>query len=212
MPFDVFCVALLIAFAVWGAFRGFVRQFFGLLGFAGGILLARLAVYLTCLFLCLPFDLSLHFALRPGNFQLRFANRALRFALGLACGPFDFRLAQRLTAGFLYVATNLLTQVALRFAKISAGNSHTCGLTLEGKIFCWGNGYSGQLGFGPYVQPLKPTLAVQGGLRFMEVSAGGAHTCGVTRSDLIYCWGNNSWGEIGDGTTNQALAPTLVQQ
>ena len=43
MPFDVFCVALLIAFAVWGAFRGFVRQFFGLLGFAGGILLARLA-------------------------------------------------------------------------------------------------------------------------------------------------------------------------
>src|SRR5438445_2369982 len=43
MPFDVFCVALLIAFAVWGAFRGFIRQFFGLLGFAGGILLARLA-------------------------------------------------------------------------------------------------------------------------------------------------------------------------
>jgi uncharacterized membrane protein required for colicin V production len=43
MPFDVFCVALLIGFAVWGAFRGFVRQFFGLLGFAGGILLARLA-------------------------------------------------------------------------------------------------------------------------------------------------------------------------
>ena len=43
MPFDVVCVALLILFAVWGAFRGFVRQFFGLLGFAGGILLARLA-------------------------------------------------------------------------------------------------------------------------------------------------------------------------
>ena len=43
MPFDVFCVALLIVFAVWGAFRGFVRQFFGLLGFVGGILLARLA-------------------------------------------------------------------------------------------------------------------------------------------------------------------------
>ena len=43
MPFDVLCVALLVTFAVWGAFRGFVRQFFGLLGFAGGILLARLA-------------------------------------------------------------------------------------------------------------------------------------------------------------------------
>jgi uncharacterized membrane protein required for colicin V production len=43
VPFDVFCVALLIVFAIWGAFRGFVRQFFGLLGFVGGILLARLA-------------------------------------------------------------------------------------------------------------------------------------------------------------------------
>jgi uncharacterized membrane protein required for colicin V production len=43
VPFDVVCVALLIIFAIWGAFRGFVRQFFGLLGFVGGILLARLA-------------------------------------------------------------------------------------------------------------------------------------------------------------------------
>jgi membrane protein required for colicin V production len=43
LPFDVFCVALLILFAVWGAFRGFVRQFFGVLGFVGGILLARVA-------------------------------------------------------------------------------------------------------------------------------------------------------------------------
>jgi len=42
VPFDVFCVALLILFAVWGAFRGFVRQFFGVLGLLGGILLARL--------------------------------------------------------------------------------------------------------------------------------------------------------------------------
>ncbi|HYZ89257.1 MAG TPA: CvpA family protein [Myxococcales bacterium] len=43
MPFDVVCVALLIIFAIWGAFRGFVRQFFGVLGLVGGILLARLA-------------------------------------------------------------------------------------------------------------------------------------------------------------------------
>ncbi|HWE24244.1 MAG TPA: CvpA family protein [Myxococcales bacterium] len=42
MPFDILCVALLVIFAIWGAFRGFVRQFFGLLGFIGGILLARL--------------------------------------------------------------------------------------------------------------------------------------------------------------------------
>ena len=43
MPFDLFCLALLLLFAIRGAFRGFVRQLFGVLGLAGGILLARLA-------------------------------------------------------------------------------------------------------------------------------------------------------------------------
>jgi uncharacterized membrane protein required for colicin V production len=42
VPFDIFCVVLLLLFAVLGAARGFIRQVFGLLGFAGGILLARL--------------------------------------------------------------------------------------------------------------------------------------------------------------------------
>jgi uncharacterized membrane protein required for colicin V production len=43
MPFDLFCLALLLLFAIRGAFRGFVRQLFGVLGLAGGIMLARLA-------------------------------------------------------------------------------------------------------------------------------------------------------------------------
>ena len=43
MPFDLFCVALLALFVILGAIRGFIRQVFGLLGFVGGILLARLA-------------------------------------------------------------------------------------------------------------------------------------------------------------------------
>jgi membrane protein required for colicin V production len=43
VPFDLFCLGLLLFFAIRGAFRGFVRQLFGLLGLVGGILLARLA-------------------------------------------------------------------------------------------------------------------------------------------------------------------------
>ncbi len=43
MPFDLFCLALLLLFAFRGAFRGLVRQLFGVLGLAGGIMLARLA-------------------------------------------------------------------------------------------------------------------------------------------------------------------------
>lgn len=40
--FDLFCLLLVLLFAIWGAFRGLLRQIFGLIGFVGGIVLARL--------------------------------------------------------------------------------------------------------------------------------------------------------------------------
>lgn len=40
--FDLFCLLLVLLFALWGAFRGLLRQLFGLIGFVGGIVLARL--------------------------------------------------------------------------------------------------------------------------------------------------------------------------
>jgi alpha-tubulin suppressor-like RCC1 family protein len=47
-------------------------------------------------------------------------------------------------------------------------------------------------------------------LSVRQVSAGGNHTCGVTRDDRAYCWGNNREGQLGDGTTTQRLTPVLV--
>ena len=100
----------------------------------------------------------------------------------------------------------------LQFTQISGGNSHSCGLTKDGSVYCWGSGYSGQLGLGLYVQTTAPTTPVPGGLQFKEISAGGTHSCGVTRGDQVYCWGDNSWGQLGDGTTISRTEPTLVQQ
>ena len=56
---------------------------------------------------------------------------------------------------------------------------------------------------------LVPT-AVTGGLTFTALSAGGNHTCGVTTSGAAYCWGDNSFSELGDGTTTTRLVPTAV--
>ncbi len=46
------------------------------------------------------------------------------------------------------------------------------------------------------------------GLSSRQVSAGGeSHTCGVTTSDVTYCWGSNLYGQLGDGTTTPRLRP-----
>src|SRR2546430_15275906 len=45
---------------------------------------------------------------------------------------------------------------------------------------------------------------------FARVSAGGAHTCGVTSGGAAYCWGFNGDGQLGDGTTTNRLSPVLV--
>src|SRR3954468_5382215 len=88
----------------------------------------------------------------------------------------------------------------LSFSQVSAGGAHSCGLTAEGQLYCWGWNAVGQLGDGTSQNRTAPTL-VAGGLLFRQVSAGRMHTCAVTRDNLGYCWGYNFWGVIGDGST-----------
>jgi alpha-tubulin suppressor-like RCC1 family protein len=51
---------------------------------------------------------------------------------------------------------------------------------------------------------------VAGGLKFVSLSAGNFHTCGVTASRVAYCWGENQFGQLGDGTTIDRYAPVAV--
>jgi alpha-tubulin suppressor-like RCC1 family protein len=55
----------------------------------------------------------------------------------------------------------------------------------------------------------EPRL-VAGTVTFERVSAGGRHSCGETRTNQVYCWGNNLFGELGDGTTTRRLTPVPV--
>jgi alpha-tubulin suppressor-like RCC1 family protein len=101
-----------------------------------------------------------------------------------------------------------------RFRQISAGYAHTCGVTTDNLAFCWGRnqdlGLGGQLGDGTTENRITP-VAVTGGHRFREVSAGAAHSCGVRVDSLAYCWGNNRQGRLGNGLTSlQRLSPSPV--
>jgi alpha-tubulin suppressor-like RCC1 family protein len=99
----------------------------------------------------------------------------------------------------------------LTFTSISAGGSHTCGLTSSGAAYCWG--YNGQGGLGDSTRTTSRTpVAVYGSLPLSSISAGGnAFTCARTTAGAAYCWGFNAVGNLGDGTTTTPrLIPTAV--
>jgi alpha-tubulin suppressor-like RCC1 family protein/serine/threonine protein kinase len=91
---------------------------------------------------------------------------------------------------------------------IAAGGRHSCSLSAS-KVFCWGANDRGQLGDGE-----SESRDVPGGialdLEFAQISAGNAHSCGVTRSGDAYCWGSDERGQLGDATTTSRNAPVRV--
>lgn len=95
---------------------------------------------------------------------------------------------------------------------ITSGNSHTCALS-AGKPYCWGAGTSGQLGNGSTTNSAVPvavdTSGVLSGKSITSISTRGSHTC-VIASGQPYCWGLNSSGQLGNGTTTNSFVPTAV--
>ena len=98
------------------------------------------------------------------------------------------------------------------FAAISSGEDHGCAVeavTLD--TYCWGNNNVGQLGNGSNVQTLVPAQVLGSSLfGFDAVGSGWNHSCGITPADEAYCWGYNSVGQLGDGTTSTRWEPTPV--
>ncbi|HEX4934251.1 MAG TPA: hypothetical protein VFV33_13770, partial [Gemmatimonadaceae bacterium] len=110
------------------------------------------------------------------------------------------------------VGPNGLQASALQFSDISAGDAHTCGITIQGAAYCWGNGAFGQLGNGQLGASDVP-VPVQGALVFTSVSAGANHSCAVTTGGALYCWGSNERGQLGVPSGPTVITtPVLVGQ
>ena len=99
------------------------------------------------------------------------------------------------------------------FIAISAGAVHSCGIVAGGAAVCWGANHDGQMGTGSADSGSTTPVPVAGGLNFMQVSAAivdDHFTCGVTTGGDGYCWGQNSSGHLGDGSTTARTSPSLV--
>jgi alpha-tubulin suppressor-like RCC1 family protein len=98
---------------------------------------------------------------------------------------------------------------ATRATGIAAGGGHACDL-YAGHVWCWGLNSSGQLGDGTTISSDVPA-AVAGGHTFTKISASSAfHTCALDTAGHAWCWGDNAFGQLGDGTTTSSDVPAAV--
>jgi alpha-tubulin suppressor-like RCC1 family protein len=103
---------------------------------------------------------------------------------------------------------------AVHLATVSAGFDHSCGLSADGILYCWGGNAHGQLANGgtfpaglpgataPVASPTEAWLT--------SVSAGMYSTCGIDRDGTGYCWGRGADGQLGTGTTRDHYFPQPV--
>lgn len=109
-----------------------------------------------------------------------------------------------------------LRPVAVRGLEASAvsvtvGGRHSCVATEDGAVRCWGGNERGQLGDGSTTQRLSPVEVVDLGGPAAIVGASDSSTCAALRDGLVRCWGANESGQLGNGSTVDAVTPVTVR-
>ena len=100
--------------------------------------------------------------------------------------------------------------------QISAGNSHTCALTVDSNVKCWGNGTDGRLGDDGTSTRQRAVVVVDGDNSstplsgIVQISAGNIHTCALTSGGGVKCWGAGTAGILGNDGTDQKEHPVDV--
>ena len=100
--------------------------------------------------------------------------------------------------------------LASNVSSIAANDGHTCAVTSAGGAKCWGFNNFGQLGDGTIMQRTTPVNVSGLTSGVSAIATGGADTCALTSAGAVQCWGVNSYGQLGDGTSTQRNTPVNV--
>ena len=115
------------------------------------------------------------------------------------------------------------TSEYLNIDNVKVGSAHSCATTKTGEITCWGSSTSGKLGIGDGVvqrHNASPPIALSQTVSSQFMGSGEIHNCAYFGpAKGFYCWGDNTWGQLGIGVDNtlnppippaQASVPTKV--
>lgn len=94
------------------------------------------------------------------------------------------------------------------------GYDQTCAVGSDFEGYCWGYNTYGLLGDNTTTNRLTPVAVVQGavpaGVTIKAISSGYVHTCAIGSDANTYCWGNNTYGSLGNNTTTNSSSPVAV--
>lgn len=93
---------------------------------------------------------------------------------------------------------------------VAGGTSHTCAVTTAGAVFCWGRNNFGQLGDGTQVDKASPVSVVGLSSGVQAIAAGNDHTCVITATGGIQCWGSGFGGKLGVPPVLASTVPVNV--
>lgn len=133
--------------------------------------------------------------------------------LGMAMGP----AATAATTPVVTVPPLVATvspappESAVKWKQITGGWYHMCGLTTGGAVYCWGQNTYGQLGTGNTADTTLPAPVVGLSSGIASIELGFEHSCALTTEGAVKCWGSNSRGQLGDGTTKNSNVPVAAQ-
>jgi alpha-tubulin suppressor-like RCC1 family protein len=96
------------------------------------------------------------------------------------------------------------------YSQVKAGPHSTCGITSINQVKCWGSNSYGQVGNGTTSTAQASPVLIDSSTTYSQIVLGAEHTCGITTSGVLKCWGKNSLGQVGDNTTSDKLVPTII--
>jgi alpha-tubulin suppressor-like RCC1 family protein len=94
--------------------------------------------------------------------------------------------------------------------KVSIGAQHMLAIKNDGTLWAWGHNEYGQLGNNSTAHRSSPVQTIAGGANWAKVACGDYHTLAIKNDGTLWAWGNNTYGQLGDGTFTHRSSPVQI--